>query len=158
LSGGLPTGGSSFVVAVEPIAAGKIGRVAVAGVVQAKINVVSESDTFATAKDGDLTQLSSASSGEATILWKESGTGAGKWALVRFGESPPIVKLCKTTASWAKSSTATLQVWTGAPGSESNSGATLSAYNTFATIATGKYCSVAWHAHGYWYVIAAECS
>ena len=33
LSGGLPTGGSAFVVAVEPIAAGSIGRVAVAGAV-----------------------------------------------------------------------------------------------------------------------------
>ena len=158
LSGGLPTGGSAFVVAVEPIVAGSIGRVAVAGVVQAKINVSDAGHGFATAKDGDLTQLSSAASGDAQILWKESGTGASKWAIVRFGASPPTVRLCKTTASWAKSSTATLQVWTGAPGSESNSGTTLSAYNSFATIATGKYCSVAWHSHGYWYVIAAECS
>jgi hypothetical protein len=116
LSGGLPTGGSSFVVAVEPIAAGKIGRVAVAGVVQAKINVVSESDTFATAKDGDLTQLTSASSGEATILWKESGTGAGKWALVRFGAAGAAggSRLGKVTGTWAKNATASVQQYSGA--------------------------------------------
>ena len=113
LSGGLPTGGSSFVVAVEPIAAGKIGRVAVAGVVQAKINVVSESDTFATAKDGDLTQLSSASSGEATILWKESGTGAGKWALVRFGAAGASIRLGRVTGTWNKGATASVTQYKG---------------------------------------------
>jgi len=114
LSGGLPTGGSSFVVAVEPIAAGKIGRVAVAGVVQAKINVVSESDTFATAKDGDLTQLTSASSGEATILWKESGTGAGKWAIVRFGAAGAAgIRLGKVTGTWSKNATASVTHWKG---------------------------------------------
>jgi hypothetical protein len=116
LSGGLPTGGQSFVVAVEPIAAGKIGRVAVAGVVQAKINVVSESDTFATAKDGDLTQLTSSSSGEATILWKESGTGASKWALVRFGAAGAAggSRLGKVTGTWAKNATASVQQYSGA--------------------------------------------
>jgi hypothetical protein len=116
LSGGLPTGGSSFVVAVEPIAAGKIGRVAVAGVVQAKINVVAESDTFATAKDGDLTQLTSASSGEAQILWKESGTGTGKWAIVRFGGSGAAggSRLGKVTGTWAKNATASVQQYSGA--------------------------------------------
>jgi hypothetical protein len=116
LSGGLPTGGSSFVVAVEPIAAGKIGRVAVAGVVQAKINVVSESDTFATAKDGDLTQLASATSGEAQILWKESGTGTGKWAIVRFGGSGGAggSRLGKVTGTWAKNATASVQQYSGA--------------------------------------------
>ena len=116
LSGGLPTGGQSFVVAVEPIAAGKIGRVAVAGVVQAKINVVAESDTFATAKDGDLTQLTSASSGEAQILWKESGTGTGKWAIVRFGGSGAAggSRLGKVTGTWAKNATASVQQYSGA--------------------------------------------
>jgi len=113
LSGGLPTGGSSFVVAVEPIAAGSIGRVAVAGVVQAKINVVSESDTFATAKDGDLTQLTSAASGDAQILWKESGTGAGKWALVRFGAAGASIRLGKVTGTWSKNATASVTQWKG---------------------------------------------
>ena len=37
--------------------------------------------------------------------------------------------LCKTTAAWAKGTTATLQIWAGAPGSETNTGVTLSAYN-----------------------------
>jgi hypothetical protein len=117
LSGGLPTGGSSFVVAVEPIAAGKIGRVAVAGVVQAKINITDASHTFAAAKDGDLTQLASATSGEAQILWKESGTGTGKWAIVRFGGSGGAAggsRLGKVTGTWAKNATASVQQYSGA--------------------------------------------
>jgi hypothetical protein len=116
LSGGLPTGGSSFVVAVEPIAAGKIGRVAVAGVVQAKINITDASHTFAAAKDGDLTQLASASSGEAQILWKESGTGTSKWAIVRFGGAGAAggSRLGKVTGTWAKNATASVQQYSGA--------------------------------------------
>ena len=117
LSGGLPTGGSAFVVAVEPIAAGKIGRVAVAGVVQAKVNITDAGHGFATAKDGDLTQLSSAASGEVQILWKESGTGASKWAIVRFGGAAGASsgsRLGKVTGTWAKNATASVQQYSGA--------------------------------------------
>jgi hypothetical protein len=163
LSGGLPTGGSSFVVAVEPIAAGKIGRVAVAGVVQAKINVVSESDTFATAKDGDLTQLSSASSGEATILWKESGTGAGKWAIVRFGAAGASIRLGKVTGTWSKGSTVTVTQWKG-DGSSAVSGPsgplTFSAINRAQTVTgpTGGYWVGCESIDGTWHLEWAECA
>ena len=66
--------------------------------------------------------------------------------------------LCKTTAAWSKGSSATLQVWSGQPGSETNTGVTLSAYNRYAAIASGKFCTVMLHRHGYYYVIAAECA
>jgi hypothetical protein len=164
LSGGLPTGGSSFVVAVEPIAAGKIGRVAVAGVVQAKINVVAESDTFATAKDGDLTQLSSASSGEATILWKESGTGASKWALVRFGAAGAAgIRLGKVTGTWSKNATASVTHWKG-DGSEAVTGAsgpaTFSAINRAQTVTgpTGGFWVGCESIDGTWHLEWSECA
>jgi hypothetical protein len=164
LSGGLPTGGSSFVVAVEPIAAGKIGRVAVAGVVQAKINVVSESDTFATAKDGDLTQLTSASSGEATILWKESGTGTGKWALVRFGAAGAAgIRLGKVTGTWSKGSTVTVTQWKG-DGSAAVSGpsgpATFTAINRAQTVTgpTGGFWVGCELIDSTWHLEWAECA
>jgi hypothetical protein len=164
LSGGLPTGGQSFVVAVEPIAAGKIGRVAVAGVVQAKINVVSESDAFATAKDGDLTQLTSSSSGEATILWKESGTGAGKWALVRFGAAGAAgIRLGKVSGTWSKGSTTTVTQWKG-DGSAAVSGpsgpATFTAINRAQTVTgpSGGYWVGCESIDGTWHLEWAECS
>ena len=164
LSGGLPTGGTSFVVAVEPIASGKIGRCAVAGVVQAKINVVSSSDTFATAKDGDLTQLTSSSSGEATILWKESGTGTGKWALVRFGAAGAAgIRLGKVSGTWSKGATASVTQWKG-DGSAAVSGtsgpATFVAINRAQTVTgpTGGYWVGCESIDGTWHLEWAECS
>jgi hypothetical protein len=164
LSGGLPTGGSSFVVAIEPIAAGRIGRCAVAGVVQAKINVVSSSDAFATAKDGDLTQLTSASSGEATILWKESGTGSGKWALVRFGSAGAAgIRLGKVSGTWTKGATASVTQWKG-DGSAAVSGpsgpVTFTAINRAQTVTgpTGGYWVGCESIDGTWHLEWSECA
>lgn len=164
LSGGLPTGGTAFVVAVEPIKAGSIGRAAVAGVVQCKITVVSSSDTFATAKDGDLSQLTSASSGEAQILWKESGTGAGKWALVRFGGAAGAsIRLGKVSGTWSKGATASVTQWRG-DGSAAVSGpsgpATFTAVNRAQTVTgpSGGYWVGCESIDGTWHLEWAECA
>lgn len=163
LSGGLPTGGSAFIVAVEPIAAGKVGRAAVAGVVQAKINVTDAAHTFATAKDGDVTQLASAASGEATILWKESGTGSSKWAIVRFGAaggSSASIRLGKVTGTWSKGATASVTHWKG-DGSAAVSGpVTFSAINRAQTITgpTGGYWVGCELIDSTWHLEWAECS
>lgn len=165
ISGGLPTGGTAFVVAVEPIKAGGIGRCAVAGVVQARINIVSASDTFATAKDGDLTQLTSSSSGEASILWKESGTGANKWALVRFGAAGATFgnRLGKASGTWTKGATASVTHWKG-DGTAAVSGpsgpATFVAINRAQTITgpTGGYWVGVDSIDGTWHLKWAECS
>lgn len=85
------------------------------------------------------------------------GKSPGPPYVTRGGDDSDAV-LCKTTAAWAKNSSATLQIWAGAPGSEANTGCTLTAYNRYAAIATGKFCTVMLHRHGYYYVVAAECS
>lgn len=86
LTGGTPSATTTaWCVAVEPIESGKIGRVAVAGVVQCKLSVGDSSHKFARAK-ASTSELETATSGEGLILWK----GAG-WALVRLG----IVDLTK---------------------------------------------------------------
>ena len=164
LSGGLPTGGSAFVVAVEPIAAGKIGRVAVAGVVQAKVNITDAGHGFATAKDGDLTQLSSAASGDAQILWKESGTGATKWAIVRFGAGAGAsIRLGKVTGTWSKNATVTVTQWKG-DGSQQVTGPsgplTFSAINRAQTVTgpTGGYWVGCESIDGTWHLEWAECA
>ena len=74
-----------FVVLLEPLASGAIGLAAAAGVVPVKVNVAGADDAFADVADADASQLASGTTGAATILWKESGTGAGKWAVVRLG-------------------------------------------------------------------------
>lgn len=70
------------------------------------------------------------------------------------------LRLCKTTAVFSKGSVATLQVWEdGTPPNESQtSGATVeNVVNKYATIASGRWVSVAQHGNGRWYVVAAEC-
>lgn len=156
LNGGLPTGGSSFVVAIEPISAGVIGRVAVAGVVQAKLNITDAAHTFATAKDGDLTQLASAASGEAQILWKEDGTGANKWAIVRFGGGGGSIRLAKTAAEWAYDTEMTLDVYTGTPGAETDSGESVVAWNNFGKVLADKWVIIGQTPGGQNYLVAPQ--
>ena len=91
----------------------------------------------------------------------EDGTPIGKSQhapRVRSSGDDSDAVLCKTTAAWSKGSSATLQIWAGAPGSEADTGVTLTAYNRYAAIASGKFCTVMLHRHGYYYVVAAECS
>jgi hypothetical protein len=73
---------TAWCVAVEPIESGKIGRVAVGGVVQCKVDVDKADDKFVCCTGSG---LETSVKGEGLILWKDSGTGSGKWALVRLG-------------------------------------------------------------------------
>jgi hypothetical protein len=85
LQGGTPSASTTaWCVAVEPIESGKIGRVAVGGVVQCKVEVDKADDKFVACK-ASTSELKTGVKGEGLILWKESGTGTGKWALVRLG-------------------------------------------------------------------------
>jgi len=84
VAGGTPSDTTTaWCVAVEPIAAGMIGRVAVGGVVQVKIEVANSLHVFAKCKSST-SELKSTDNGEGVILWK-AGTGSGQWALVRLG-------------------------------------------------------------------------
>jgi len=92
LTGGEPNEDTTaWCVAIEPIESGKIGRVAVSGVVQCKVEIANASDSFVMCQSST-SELKSGSSGEGLILWKESGTGGDKWALVRLGHDRPLVR------------------------------------------------------------------
>lgn len=83
LTGGTPSATTTaWCVAVEPIESGKVGKVAVGGVVQCKVEVDKSDDKFVACSSGG---LKTGVKGEGLILWKDSGTGSGKWALVRLG-------------------------------------------------------------------------
>lgn len=65
--------------------------------------------------------------------------------------------LSKTTAAWAKGTSQTLTLWGGELGSESEiAGATVTAWNKFATVASGKFVMLA-RCNGGFYLVAAEC-
>ena len=78
-----------FVVLLEPLADGEIGRACVDGVCPARIDVQDADDRFADVKDADAASLLGGAFGAASILWKEDGTGV-KWAVVRIGEEPAV--------------------------------------------------------------------
>jgi archaellin len=112
-------------------------------------------------KNSDRTQLASSGSGSARILYAPSGTGT-KWCVVRINDPSggDPVRLGKTTATWTKGTTATIDVWeSGTPPSETQtSGVTIAnCVNKFATVASGKWVMVAKAGNGSWYLIAAEC-
>lgn len=86
-----------------------------------------------------------------------SGLSGGGPGVTSAGDDSDGV-LCKTSSAWAKGTSATLAIWAGPPGSEVDTGCTLTAYNRYAAIAANKFCTVMLHRHGYYYVIAAECS
>jgi len=90
LIGATPSENSrAIAIAVEPIATNSIGRVAVDGVVQVKIDVGHADHRFARPK-ASTSAMQSDWGGPAMILWKPSGpTGPAQWALVRMGGGSP---------------------------------------------------------------------
>jgi hypothetical protein len=157
------TAGARYVVATQPIKAGEIGMAAIDGVVQVKLDIQSASDNFATVKSGSVEQMKTASSGDASVLWKEGGTGV-KWGLVRIGAgsggATGGVKIGKITGTWTKGSTQTVWEYTGG-GSQASGSPSMTGVNRFATVnASGgaaKWVAVA-SIDSTWHLIAAECS
>src|SRR5699024_6729445 len=95
----------TFAIALEPIAAGAMGKAAVEGVCICKIDVQNTTDKFAEVPGDDggsgsggsgEVYLQSAAAGSAQILWKQSGTGL-KWAVVRLGNRLEKILLVKIT-------------------------------------------------------------
>lgn len=156
LTGDTPSeGDTSWCVAVEPIADGKIGRVAVAGVVQAKVDIDNADHEFVKVGDS-VDELVTGTDGQGAILWKQDGTGTGKWALIRLGAGAGMgIKLGKTTSNWIKGSSHSVQLWPN--GLISNPLQTQSATNMFAFVQGGRWVMIAKEAGGGWYLIAAEC-
>lgn len=73
---------AAFGVAVEPIGSGAIGKLAVGGAVQVKLDVQDANHKWARPKGS--TELQTDHGGGALILWKNNATGPGQWALVQL--------------------------------------------------------------------------
>lgn len=82
-----PTATTPFGIVQEPISAGQIGRAVVVGVTPAILNVVDVDHQFA-GPTTSTTELTTSTGGPARILWKETGTGAAKKAVVLLFGSP----------------------------------------------------------------------
>lgn len=113
VTGGMPSDktGPDFVIAIEPIKANAIGRVAVSGTVQVMLTVgVGENFKFARPHASKNT-LKADHVGDARILWKQSGEG-DKWALIRIGADVPM-RVGKISAPWQFGQCSTVTIWEG---------------------------------------------
>ncbi|MBU6222276.1 MAG: hypothetical protein KGR24_05930 [Planctomycetes bacterium] len=157
LQGDTPTASTNdaFVIAVQPIRNGTIGQVAVDGVVQVKLDVLNAADATAGPKANSRTELQTGG-GNATILWKQSGTGSGKWGLVRLGGR--TMKFGTISSTWTKLSTKTVTEQNG-DGTARTGNPTFTATNHFAdvTVASGTKRVACALVDSTWILIAAEC-
>jgi hypothetical protein len=165
-----PSGVVSYVVAVEPIPAGETGQGAIDGVVQSRVLVLSTGHQYAKPKAGEVDYLETADSGPFKIIWR-GATGPANptgvtgptrpWALLSFEAASSVgdpVRLGKTSAVWNKGTSATIDIWgSGSAGSETFSSGTVTAWNKFVTVPSGRWVMLAKAANDAWYLISAEC-
>lgn len=140
----------NWVVCLEPIPSGTIGRCAVDGVVQCKIDVRGLFDQYVRS-DSASQRLVSSGFGSGLILWREGTIGTNKWALVRMGNSGGLVMI-EFAGQWLKNQNKTVNVL--------NTNDQITVVNRFASI-TSDVCSslntgAAVQHLGTWYLIAAE--
>jgi hypothetical protein len=131
---GTPSGSSKACgVAIEPIAANGIGKVAVAGAVQVK--------------RADLHTLT-----DKTVLWEDSN-----WALVVLQGAS--IRLGTIAGTWTKGQTATVTMQSG-DGAAVSPTVTFTATNYFAsvTVASGTRRVACARIDNTWVLIAAECA
>ncbi len=83
-----PTGGGKFVILLEPIASGDIGRAVASGVCPVQLSATGVGKSYCDSASANSATLAPADTGSARILWTET-TGSDYWALVRFPDSSP---------------------------------------------------------------------
>lgn len=117
-----------FGIAPFALADGAIGEVVVSGVALCTINITDNAHEYARAETGRTDRLTSAESGSAYIVWRESGTGE-KMSLVRLSNPVPerefTLAECGAVTLSATSPGATYAVADIVFGSATNEGGTL---------------------------------
>jgi hypothetical protein len=130
-----------YAILREACPAGEIARAVISGVALAKLTITHASDQYCEITNNVTSALTTGALGTSRILWKESGTGSGKWGLIRVGnESREILVYNATGSAIGAAASGTATVYTGTPGSEASSGQTLTVYNrTSVSWANAKY-------------------
>jgi hypothetical protein len=95
----------------------------------------------------------------ATLAYERGGKDMPS---IRFrqggGDDSDPVRLGRTTSTWTKGTTATIDIYeNGTAGSETSSDTLSGCVNKFATVPSGRWVMVAKAGNGSWYLISAEC-
>lgn len=99
-----------YAILQEPAAAGAIVRSVMHGLTWCKLTITHASDIAAEITNGTTTALTTGYVGTSRILWKESGTGSGKWGLIRVGDTLDNF-VGKSDGTITTGSTGTISVW-----------------------------------------------
>lgn len=142
LVGGSPTLVNGFGVLLREMANGEYDACQVAGCCRAAIDVTDADHRYAVPAASDY-NLQSAAIGPVKILYKP-GTGTAVLCFVRLiGMVGEILVKNDTGSDIAVNSSGTFKIFSGTPGSESDTGQTISAYNkSSVAFKNGKFGSV----------------
>jgi len=96
-----------FVITLEPIGAGRIGRACVSGVCPALVKYEEDFHYFADITDGDTGKLTSGERGAAELLWVSGSAGGTSaiLAVVRLANYPPSLHWAKVSSDWSSGNT-----------------------------------------------------
>lgn len=83
----------AFAVLAEPLEVDEIGRAVLMGVAACDVDVTGATDVYATPKVSDTSQLASAATGPARILWREAGSSGTRKALVLLEGYAPAAEV-----------------------------------------------------------------
>lgn len=150
-------------IATEPIPAGAVGMVAMAGVCQARIEIKNVNHSRATTKHANSDELVSCGSGGYPIIWKPAETGTGKLALIMVQPgAQETIRLGKISAGWTRGTNRNVDRYNGDGSEYEEQGQpqTFQAINRFADIAVPSG-QTRWVAcaliDATWHLVAAEC-
>lgn len=127
-TGGSPTLVNDFGVLLRPTPNGDIDDCQIAGACMALVNVGDADHRFAVVSASTYI-LQSAAIGPVTIAYKPSGMGEKKCLVHIRGVTGEILVKNDTGSDIASGSSGTFKVFSGTPGSESDTGQTITAYN-----------------------------
>jgi hypothetical protein len=99
-----------YAILQEPAAAGAIVRAVMHGLTWCKLTITHASDIAAEITNGATSALTTGYVGTSRILWKESGTGSGKWGLIRVGDTLDNF-VGKSDGTITTGSTGTVSIW-----------------------------------------------
>jgi hypothetical protein len=120
-------------ILLKPIKEDAIGPAQMLGVCLARVDVTSTSHTHAMPLDGD-SELTSSFTGPCELLMVPDETGVQDlWVLIRPDQSARVAYVVES-GGIAKGASGTVELYVGAPGSETGTGIQFEAYNGFGDV------------------------
>ena len=146
-----------FLIAAEPIPAGKIGLAYCSGVVAVQVNVSHTWLNRCDCEDGVSDYLVAKPNGTAQILWREGGTGT-QWAAVRLGALRDAVVVGKTAGNVTADSSGNVDIYVNGAATTYQIEVELDWMHGGEGISTGKEVMCTWFADEMiWRFTGAEC-